>query len=110
MWNISLKCTVQHYFSHSAEPEEKDIKFKAEDIYNNRFLPDDDGDSDEDDETSPFEKMIKKMEDISPNKDGMVYKKILTQGSGNVVPEEAIVRSELMIIEKIKNFNTCEST
>ncbi|XP_048751940.2 inactive peptidyl-prolyl cis-trans isomerase FKBP6-like isoform X2 [Ostrea edulis] len=36
--------------------------------------------------------MIKKMEDISPNKDGMVYKKILTQGSGNVVPEEAIVR------------------
>lgn len=110
MWNIPLKCTIQHYFSHSAEPEEKDIKFKAEDIYNNRFLPDDDGDSDEDDETSPFEKMIKKMEDISPNKDGMVYKKILTQGSGNVVPEEAIVRSELMIIEKIENFNTCEST
>lgn len=75
------------------EPEETDIKFKAEDIYNNRFLPDeDDSDIDEDDESSPFERMMKKMDDISPNKDGMVFKKVLQQGSGTIVPEGAIVR------------------
>lgn len=76
------------------EPEETDIKFKAEDIYNNRFLPDeDDSDVDEDDESSPFERMMKKMEDISPDKNGMVFKKVLQQGSGAIVPEGAIVRS-----------------
>ncbi|XP_061163372.1 inactive peptidyl-prolyl cis-trans isomerase FKBP6-like [Saccostrea echinata] len=75
------------------EPEEKDVKFKAEDIYNNRFLPDDDdSDAEDEDESSPFERMIRKMKDISPNNDGMVYKKIMQQGSGNVVPEGAIVR------------------
>ncbi|XP_078335141.1 inactive peptidyl-prolyl cis-trans isomerase FKBP6-like isoform X1 [Crassostrea virginica] len=75
------------------EPEEKDVKFKAEDIYNNRFLPDDnETDEDEEDETSPFDRLIKKMEDISPDKNGMVFKKILQQGTGNVVPEGAIVR------------------
>lgn len=56
------------------EPEETDIKFKAEDIYNNRFLPDeDDSDVDEDDESSPFERMMKKMEDISPDKIGRAH-------------------------------------
>lgn len=83
-------------FLHSffLEPEETDIKFKAEDIYNNRFLPDeDDSDVDEDDESSPFERMMKKMEDISPDKNGMVFKKVLQQGSGAIVPEGAIVRS-----------------
>lgn len=84
----------QHSYNVFSEPEETDIKFKAEDIYNNRFLPDeDDSDVDEDDESSPFERMMKKMEDISPNKDGMVFKKVLQQGSGTIVPEGAIVRS-----------------
>lgn len=89
------------YFSFS-EPEEKDVKFKAEDIYNNRFLPDDnETDEDEEDETSPFDRLIKKMEDISPDKNGMVFKKILQQGTGNVVPEGAIVRSECVIFSSL---------
>lgn len=59
------------------ELEEIDIKFKVEDIYNNRFLFDeDDSDVDEDDELLFFERMMKKMEDILFDKNGMVFKKV----------------------------------
>lgn len=59
------------------ELEETDIKFKVEDIYNNRFLFDeDDSDVDEDDELLFFERMMKKMEDILFDKNGMVFKKV----------------------------------
>lgn len=64
-------------YSFFLELEEIDIKFKVEDIYNNRFLFDeDDSDVDEDDELLFFERMMKKMEDILFDKNGMVFKKV----------------------------------
>ena len=59
----------------------------------NLYHPDEsDNDSTEDEDCTPFEHMAKKMEDICPDKDGGILKKILRQGSGPVVPLESVVR------------------
>ena len=36
--------------------------------------------------------MALEMEDITPAKDGGVLKKVIKQGTGNIVPDKAIVR------------------
>ncbi len=41
---------------------------------------------------TPFEMLRSRMEDISSNKDGGVYKRVLTPGSGLVVPHASRVR------------------
>ena len=56
------------------------------------YHPDDSENDDEEDDYTPFERMAKKMEDICPNKDGGIMKKILNQGSGPVVPLDSVVR------------------
>ena len=59
----------------------------------NLYHPDEsDNDSAEDDDCTPFEYMAKKMEDICPVKDRGILKKILKQGSGDVVPIDSVVR------------------
>ncbi|CAC5384585.1 FKBP6 [Mytilus coruscus] len=74
----------------NAEEEEEEA-FPPEDVLNNVYVPDEE-DSDDDDELSPFQKLAKKMEDISPSGDGGVKKRVLHPGGGSIVPEEAIVR------------------
>ncbi|XP_065893278.1 inactive peptidyl-prolyl cis-trans isomerase FKBP6-like isoform X2 [Dysidea avara] len=44
------------------------------------------------DDLTPFELIAVEMEDITAAKDGGVMKKVLKQGTGNVVPDKAIVR------------------
>lgn len=64
-------------------------------------MPDDDeSDENEDDDRSPFERMSSKMEDLSSG-EGQLFKKILSQGTGNVVPVEALVQSMYMYISYI---------
>ena len=43
---------------------------------------------------TPFELMAVEMEDITSAQDGGVLKKVLKQGTGNIVPDKAIVRGE----------------
>ncbi|CAG2189086.1 FKBP6 [Mytilus edulis] len=69
--------------------EEEEEAFPPEDILNNVYIPDEE-DEDDDDELSPFQKLAKKMEDISG--DGGVKKRVLHPGGGSIVPEGAIVR------------------
>ncbi|VDI79492.1 FK506-binding protein 6 [Mytilus galloprovincialis] len=69
--------------------EEEEEAFPPEDILNNVYIPDEE-DEDDDDELSPFQKLARKMEDISG--DGGVKKRVLHPGGGSVVPEGAIVR------------------
>lgn len=65
--------------------------FEPNDVLRNCYIPDDeDSDPEEDDDSSPFESMAKKMEKIT--EDGGVVKKILTHGAGNPVPAASIVR------------------
>ncbi|KAK3600290.1 hypothetical protein CHS0354_027132 [Potamilus streckersoni] len=66
--------------------------FDAEQVFQN-FYSTTDSDFDEDDDDSTlFEQMCRKMEDICPNKDGGVMKKLLQPGSGIVVPAGSVVR------------------
>ncbi|XP_069135789.1 inactive peptidyl-prolyl cis-trans isomerase FKBP6-like [Argopecten irradians] len=64
--------------------------FEPNDVLKNCYIPDEDEeDTDEEDGTNPFEKMAKKMEKLI--EDGGVVKKILTHGTGNVIPAGSIV-------------------
>lgn len=88
--------------------DECDTRMDYEKIFKNRkydmIFPEDDDDDgtnkNEDEEAdeeqgsskTPFEVLSEKMTDISPNKDGMVLKRILTPGSGIVVPLASRVR------------------
>ena len=47
---------------------------------------------DDDDPATPFERMARQMEDISPNRDGSVMKTILHHGAGAVVPAKSWCR------------------
>ena len=47
---------------------------------------------DGDEDTTPFTRMARDMEDISPNKDGGVLKSILRHGAGAIVPPTALCR------------------
>ncbi|KAJ8301513.1 hypothetical protein KUTeg_020500 [Tegillarca granosa] len=80
--------------NNAKEESTSNTYFAREDVYHNFYdagdLSDDDDDDDEDDDASPFEKMARNMEDISG--DGGVMKKILQEGSGNVLPKGALVR------------------
>ena len=49
---------------------------------------------------TPFELIAVEMEDITAAKDGGVMKKVLKQGTGNVVPDKAIVRGELRTLQR----------
>ena len=44
------------------------------------------------DHLSPFERLARKMDDISPDLDGGVLKQRLSAGSGEVIPPEAYAR------------------
>ncbi|KAL3856937.1 hypothetical protein ACJMK2_011643 [Sinanodonta woodiana] len=75
-----------------AEPRNNNNYFDAEQVFQN-FYTTTDSDLDEDDDNStPFEQMCRKMEDVCPNKDGGVMKKLLQPGSGCVVPAGSVVR------------------
>ncbi|KAK3083712.1 hypothetical protein FSP39_001888 [Pinctada imbricata] len=73
------------------QDEEEKAYFKPEDVLQNLYIDDDEDSDDDDDDVLPFTKMRKKMEDITPNKDGGVHKKILQEGSGNVIPPGCII-------------------
>lgn len=73
--------------------EEDGNYFKPEDVLSNTYMPEEDDSGDEDDGLSPFEKLAKKMEDITG--DGGVKKRVLHPGGGSVVPEESIVRCKV---------------
>jgi FK506-binding protein 6 len=47
---------------------------------------------DDDDPATPFQRMAREMEDISPNKDGSVMKSIIHHGAGMVVPSNSLCR------------------
>ena len=75
-----------------------DVQFAPEDVMKNLYIQDDE-DTDDDDESSPFTRMARKMEDITPNKDGGVFKKILQAGTGNVIPSGSIVTSKFNAVK-----------
>ncbi|XP_052801994.1 inactive peptidyl-prolyl cis-trans isomerase FKBP6-like isoform X2 [Mya arenaria] len=52
----------------------------------------DSDEEDEDDESTPFEKIARKMEDVCPDKDGGILKQQLKHGVGTVVPTGSLVR------------------
>ena len=47
---------------------------------------------------TPFELMVLKMHDVTPTKDGGVLKKIIKQGTGQIIPDNAIVRGIITLI------------
>ncbi len=73
--------------------EAKQLYFNPEEVFHaNQTVPgwgDEDDDDDEDDDRGLFEKMVAKMTDLT--EDGGVYKKVLKEGTGSVVPIGAFV-------------------
>jgi FKBP-type peptidyl-prolyl cis-trans isomerase len=82
------KVDYQKIFKH----RRYDMLFGEEDT-NDQVANDEEGDKAEKRDTkTPFETLREKMEDITPNKDGGVVKRILTPGYGVKVPVAARVR------------------
>lgn len=74
------------------ESESRDNSyFDKDEVFQNWYAAEADSDTDTEMDAMPFERLAKKMEDISG--DGGVFKKILQQGTGKVVPQDALVRS-----------------
>ncbi|KAL5016791.1 hypothetical protein ScPMuIL_006380 [Solemya velum] len=65
--------------------------FGENEVFHNWYTQEKDSDTDTEMDCMPFERLGKKMEDISG--DGGVLKKILQPGSGRIVPEDALVRT-----------------
>lgn len=85
-------CLYQPFFFSTEEPSDNNY-FKGEEVSKNLYIPDsEDEDDEEDDESTPFEKLARKMTDICPFNDGGVLKQILKHGSGEIIPEGSVAR------------------
>lgn len=85
---------IMHIFSlclFAEEPTENNY-FQGEEVSKNLYIADSDEDDDEDDESTPFERLAKKMTDVCPLEDGGVLKQVLKHGSGIEVPSDSVVR------------------
>ena len=88
MFGLVLLCLV-------VETDTTNQYFPGEEVYKNLLMVDDETAEICDREgLEKFEVLIKKMEDITENKDGGVYKRLVKPGSGPVVPQGALVRGE----------------
>lgn len=74
------------------EESDEEQFFPPEEVLNNVYIPEDEDTDDENDDLSPFERLGKKMQDISG--DGGVKKRILHKGEGNPPPDGAIFRGK----------------
>lgn len=82
----SVEFEINEEENHEESDEEQ--FFPPEDVLQNVYMPEED-DTD-DDESTPFERLGRKMENIT--EDGGVKKRILKHGEGNPPPEGAIFR------------------
>lgn len=64
--------------------------FKGEEVSKNLYIPD--SDDEDDDQSTPFEKLARKMVDVCPLNDGGILKQVLKHGSGPVIPEGSVAR------------------
>ena len=77
-------------FTFADEPTENNY-FQGEEVSRNLYIADSDEEN-EDDESTPFERLARKMTDICPYNDGGILKMILKHGSGPVIEAESVVR------------------
>ena len=69
--------------------------FPGDEVYKNLLTVDDEtADACDREGLEKFEVLLKKMEDITENKDGGVFKRLVKPGYGPVVPQGALVRGE----------------
>ncbi|WAR03892.1 FKBP6-like protein [Mya arenaria] len=75
--------------------------YKGEELCENMYHDSDE--EDEDDESTPFEKIARKMEDVCPDKDGGILKQQLKHGVGTVVPTGSLVRFHYNAFLELRN-------